>query len=577
MEDSVVCKNKAECLCPCHFPTPLCCSMNCCCSPIYFLHDSSPNLSTNFCHVNESQPLLIPKKEKELFLKSEKVIKKKEPETPNKTKKNNPNPLQFNKINKHLSTKSNNININLDIEDSINNIIKHKNGKKNSKNRDLNGNIENDKNYNFKKIKVNKKKEDRSTTCPTNLNKPKLKKIDMNNFIPVIHNKKGKGKYFNNYELDKVNTPKAESFINKKNINNMKYSNKNKIFNRNLKNNYNDNKSNYNSVLTNKLQMGDLSDDIIDIQHNYSTMENAENNKNLIQSLRKEIEKGKQIIQNLKKKNETLNIKLFEKENNNKYEIKINKSTNTTNYNNENENEKEKQFIIQRSLFEKEVNILKSEISEITFKLNEYENFILILKRRNNDQENIIKKKDKEISMLKIRLENSEKENKIKINELNNKKIEMIKEKENITNDFNLNSDNLRSEIKKLNEIILNKDNKIKELEVKFKYEKKYDNKKQMLLNLFFNFYTNVKKLINYEKSNELLKDIIDIMSIDDFEYKLNKVEKKLKQILDDIQIKYGHCFACDIACCTSHVDTNLLSIFIQKTKKIKKVNQMKT
>ena len=377
----------------------------------------------------------------------------------------------------------------------------------------------------------------------------------MNNFIPVIHNKKAKGKYFNNYELNKVNTPKANNFINKKNINNMKYNNKNKIFNRNLIHNYNDAKSNYNSVLTNKLQMGDLSDDIIDIKHNYSTMENTENNKNLIQSLRKEIEKGNQIIRNLKKKNELLNIKLFEKENSNKYESKINKSTNTTNYNNENENENEKQFIIQRSLFEKEVNILKSEISEITFKLNEYENFISILKRRNNDQENIIKKKDKEISMLKIRLENSEKENKNKIKELNIKKIEMIKEKENISNDYKLNSDNLRSEIVKLNEIISNKDNKIKELEIKFKYEKKYDNKKQMLLNLFFNFYTNVKKLINYEKTNELLKDIVDIMNIDDFEYKLNKVEKKLKQILDDIQIKYGHCFACDIACCTSHVD----------------------
>ena len=81
------------------------------------------------------------------------------------------------------------------------------------------------------------------------------------------------------------------------------------------------------------------------------------------------------------------------------------------------------------------------------------------------------------------------------------------------------------------------------------------DNKKQLVLNLLFNFYTNIKKLINYEKSNELLKDVIEIMSIDDFEYKMKKVEKKVKQILDDIQIKYGHCFACDIACCTSHVD----------------------
>ena len=61
--------------------------------------------------------------------------------------------------------------------------------------------------------------------------------------------------------------------------------------------------------------------------------------------------------------------------------------------------------------------------------------------------------------------------------------------------------------------------------------------------------------MINFEKSKEILKDIIEIMGVDDFEYKLNRVEKRLKQIFYDIQIKYGHCFACDIACCTSHVD----------------------
>ena len=563
MKDPIICKNQEECLCPCHFPTPLCCSMNCGCSPIYFLHESSPNLPTNFYHVNESQPLLIPKKEKELFLKPEKSVIIRESETPNKKREINPLPPNNNKNNTHLSSKSNNIKPNLDIEESFNNIVNHKSGK-NQKKKMVNKNIEKGKYLNYKKIKVNKKKQDRSTTCPTNLDKPKIKIIDMNNFIPNIQNKNIKGKYINNYELNKVNTPKIETFINKKNIDNMKYNVKNVKFNLNLRNNLNNNlngnKSNYNSLLTNKFKMDDLNDDIIDIQHNYSTMENYENNKLIIQNLRKEIEKGKQIIKNLKNENDVLNIKLFEKENIKKNEIKIDKSTNTPNYNNYNINnekgkEKEKEFLIQKTLFEKEINNLKNEITEITFKINEYENFIAILTKRNNDQENIIKKKDKEISLLKIKLENLENENKNKLNELNNKKIEIIKEKENISNDYKLNNDNLKSEIIKLNEMILNKDKKMKEFEIKYKYEKKLDNKKQLVLNLLFNFYTNIKKLINYEKSNELLKDVIEIMSIDDFEYKMKKVEKKVKQILDDIQIKYGHCFACDIACCTSHVD----------------------
>ena len=153
------------------------------------------------------------------------------------------------------------------------------------------------------------------------------------------------------------------------------------------------------------------------------------------------------------------------------------------------------------------------------------------------------------------KLNNLEKENKTKLNEINVKKIEIIKEKENLSNDYKINNDNLKKEIIKLNEILINKDKKLKELEIRYKYEKKYDNKKQELLELLFNFYINIKKLINFDKIKETLKEIIEITDINDFEFKLNKVEKKIKQIIDDFQIKFGHCFACDIACCTSHVD----------------------
>lgn len=80
---------------------------------------------------------------------------------------------------------------------------------------------------------------------------------------------------------------------------------------------------------------------------------------------------------------------------------KINKSTNTSNYD-YNKNEKIQNILTERSLFEKEIINLKKEISEINFKINEYENYISILIKRNNDQENIIKKKDKEIFELKF-------------------------------------------------------------------------------------------------------------------------------------------------------------------------------
>ena len=563
MTESFISRNQEQCLCQCHFPKTLCCSIDCCCPCFCFLHESSPNLKSKFNHINESQPLLIPKKEKELFLKSEKDIQKKSPITPIKIKV----PRYFNKLNYHYPHHSENFIKSPIINDNNqNNTIKPKNESTHKiiKNISIN-NINYDDYYNYKKIKVNKKKKDRATTCPVPDQPKKIpKKIDMNNCIPINHNTKVKGKYINNYEINKKKLKKNNEiiFINKKTIDNMKYNHK-KL---NLTNNYEENKKKFNTLFTNKLKMGDISDDILENKQNYSTLETNENTL-ILQNLKNEIEKYKKIIKNLKIENEKLKYKLLvEKEKQKNYinnKIKIDKSTNTLNYNNENdidkdkekEKEKGKQYIIQKALFEKEINNLKGEISEITFKLNEYENFISILKKRNNDQEKIIKNKDKEISKMMVKLENLEKENNIKLNEINIKKIEIIKEKENISNDYKKDNDNLRKEIIKLNEIILNKDKTIKELEIRNKYEKKYDSKKQEILELLFTFYINVKKIINYDKVKESLRDLIEIIDINDFEYKLNRIEKKIKQVIDDIQIKYGHCFACDIACCTSHVD----------------------
>lgn len=104
--------------------------MNCCCFCIYFLHESSPNLSYNFSYINESQPLLFPKKAKEIFLKNEeRPFNKKISETPNKNIKNR-KPLRFNRIlDKKFFSKLHNINMNSEIED-ISNISKYKDEKK---------------------------------------------------------------------------------------------------------------------------------------------------------------------------------------------------------------------------------------------------------------------------------------------------------------------------------------------------------------------------------------------------------------------------------------------------------------
>ena len=64
-----------------------------------------------------------------------------------------------------------------------------------------------------------------------------------------------------------------------------------------------------------------------------------------------------------------------------------------------------------------------------------------------------------------------------------------------------------------------------------------------VILEILFNFYKKLKKVINYEQSKELLQDIIDIMTVDDFKIKVDKVEKRIIQIIEDIQIKKEHFF----------------------------------
>ena len=553
-------RNKRTCCCQYHFPRTLCCPMNYCCSCIYLLNDSSPNLSPRIYNFNDSEPLLIPKKEKELFVRSEKSFTKKNVELPNNISNVNNSSTQFDKKNNYrFPSQSNKYHLNLEVEEETNNMTKTKDEIKENIN---DNNITNEKEIpkKYKKISVNKNKQDRATTCPVSYKTKKRKKIiDMNNCLPIIHTKKDKAKYINNYEINNNKTRKKnEIFINKNIVDNMKYKNNNNNKKINATKHSEEKRLHFNSMMDNKLKMSDLSDDIIDIKPKSFTIEN-DGNKIIIENLKIEIDKAKQIIHVLKNENEKLKIKLYYKEQNmnkNKAKkvIKVNKSTNTPNYN-ENEKEKNKNETIDKDYFEKEVNSLKNEISEVNFKLNEYENFISILKKRNNEQEKIIKKKDKEIMELMFKLESIEKENKNKLNELNIRSIEMIKEKDNISSDYKLNNETLKQEIIKLQEMLQNRNNRIKELEIKIKYEKGFDHKKQKLLELLYEFYVKIKKIINFDKFKESFRDILEIMSVDEFETKLNQVGKKVKQIIDDIQIKYGHCFACDIACCTSHVD----------------------
>ena len=102
---------------------------------------------------------------------------------------------------------------------------------------------------------------------------------------------------------------------------------------------------------------------------------------------------------------------------------------------------------------------------------------------------------------------------------------------------------------------------KAKELENKIKTMKRFDDKKEKLLETLFNWFNTMNKLLNTNTATgkmppkEILNDVVNLQTVDEFKDKLNQIEEKLRQFIEDMKLKFGECFACDIACCTSEVD----------------------
>ena len=537
-------KSNETCLCQCNIPNNLFYHLDYCCCPIFCCrHEYSSNMNTNSYPTLESPRFIIPHKEKCFSINSERRNKK--PNILDKMKISAP--FLRNKGENNLNFKSNTENNDIDINsnkniknDDDNNIYKIK-IIKDKKNKKL-----------FKKIKVNTNNKERIF----NINIPNTTRHktsqDINDFNPNNISLNKKGKNINNFDLNKNNSSideikMSKIFVNK-NTKILEYPNIAKKNNRLNLTNIHSNKENsniiFNSSFGNKFKISDKNDDIMNIKQYHYTTE-ANDNKKILQNLKIEIDKAKDMIDNLKKENKNLKNKLGTKLQNNSEKILI-------------ENKKEISM-------KTDVLYLKNDIQDIKNKLKEYENIIDLLKKKNDEQKLIIENQKKEILELIIKIGNYEKSKQ-------NNEPDSFQEKINISNECNNYkkiNENLKIEIINLKKIIENKNDKIKEFEIKLKYEKNINNKKQKILELLFNFYLNLKKCINFDQSKESLKEIIDIITIDDFENKLNKVEKRIKQIIENIQIKFGHCFACDIACCTSHVDK--LKTFRYKNPKKKK------
>ena len=210
---------------------------------------------------------------------------------------------------------------------------------------------------------------------------------------------------------------------------------------------------------------------------------------------------------------------------------------------------------------ENENNELRKLLNDAIKKNNEKDGIILDLKNDLNELQNAMHDKDREINDLIVNMKRLEQDANNEIDKLKNKIDDLEREKEAMNRKFQKEINDLNNEIKYLNNKLADEERKVKELQNKIKNMKRFDNKKQELLENLFNWYNNINRLLNTNTANgkappkELLGDIVNLKTNEEFKSKLDQIEDKLRQFIDNYKLKFGECFACDIACCTSEVD----------------------
>ena len=210
---------------------------------------------------------------------------------------------------------------------------------------------------------------------------------------------------------------------------------------------------------------------------------------------------------------------------------------------------------------ENENNELRKLLNDAIKKNNEKDGIILNLKNDLNELQNALHDKDREINDLIVNMKRLEQDANNEIDKLKNKIDDLEREKEAMARNFQKEINDLNNEIRYLNNKLADEERKVKELQNKIKNMKRFDNKKQELLENLFNWYNNMNKLMNTNTANgkappkELLGDIVNLQTNEEFKNKLDQIEDKLRQFIDNYKLKFGECFACDIACCTSEVD----------------------
>jgi len=208
-----------------------------------------------------------------------------------------------------------------------------------------------------------------------------------------------------------------------------------------------------------------------------------------------------------------------------------------------------------------ENNELRKRLNDEMKKNKQKDNYISDLKEELNNLKNIIHDKDHKIQDLILNMRKLEQDANNEINKLKNKIDDLNRQKEALIRDFQKEINDLNDELRQMNNLLEDEKRKSKELENKIKTMKRFDDKKEKLLETLFNWFNTMNKLLNTNTATgkmppkEILNDVLNLQTVDEFKDKLNQIEEKLSQFIEDMKLKFGECFACDIACCTSEVD----------------------
>ena len=245
---------------------------------------------------------------------------------------------------------------------------------------------------------------------------------------------------------------------------------------------------------------------------------------------------------------------------------------------NQNDNEKENDYnIIKNNFYHDNDNIENIYFQNDTKQLNKE------LQKLKKDNNSLIKKLQKAhniIELSKTKLDEQQKEIiNLKNNILNLKELLIKKDKsikslnENIVNLKNLNTENEKS-IQQLNNKSLKfeKDSKVhnnvldllqiekiknENLNRKIDSISKFNDKKEKLLDILFNFFNNIKHLLclistEIPARKEYINDVLDFENLGDFDDRLKELVQKCAEIVAEAKLRIGKYFPCDITCCTT-------------------------